>query len=257
MHVYEDDSINGLKQLSTIINDCFYKSMLTTYYSSRSDFWIKCANIINLEHKFKYMLAIRPYAITPEYFIMMYRAFNEIQKNRIMFNIVSGDIKDSESCIDNMIINQNQFDTSQKRVQYTYDWLNKVRQILGEKNMPEIVMSGTSEKTLLNASKISDYTLCMLDSFLDNPKKFKVTKRSMVCAAIVIADTNKQAENIVDNIEQKHQKKWTIFGTEEKVINKILELKSFGVTDLLIRRHLNDPNYESVHNLVKKFKGEI
>lgn len=231
--------------------------MLVVYHSEHSDFWIKIANIIDKSHHFKYMLAMRTYAISPEYFVMMYRAFNEIQLNRIMFNIVSGDIHDSESSIENLLVDQNKLDTSQKRIDYTHDWIQKVSNIIGRRQMPEIVMSGVSEKTLSNAAKMADYTLCMMDNFLDNPKKFVVTKKTMVCAAVVIADTNQQAVEIVENIDQPHQKKWTIFGTEEEVFKKITELKSLGATDLLIRRHLNDPNYELIHNFVKKYKGRI
>jgi len=231
--------------------------MLLVYHSEQSDFWIKIANTIDTSHEFKYMLAIRTYAVSPEYFVMMYRAFNEIQLNRIMFNIVSGDIHDSESSVKNLLVDQSKLDTSQKRIEYTHEWMQKVSHILGRRQMPEIVMSGISEKTLSNAAKMADYTLCMTDSFVDNPKKFMVTKKTMVCAAVIIADTDQQAEDIADSIDQQHQKRWTIFGTEERVVEKIIELKSLGATDLLIRRHLNDPNHKSIHELVKKYKGKI
>jgi hypothetical protein len=187
----------------------------------------------------------------------MYRGFSEIQENRIMFNIVSGDIHDSETSVDDIIFNKENFYTSQKRVMYTHEWIKKVLSIIDKKKVPEIVMSGTSDNTLNSASVFADYNLCMMDSFVDNPKKFKRNKNRMVCAALIIRNTYEEAEKVVDQIKQKHQKRWTIFGTEEQVLEKIKYLKSIGVTDLMIRNHNEDNKYNLVHEFVAKNKGII
>ena len=123
--------------------------------------------------------------------------------------------------------------------------------------MPEIVMSGMSDNTIDTASIFADYNLCMMDSYVNNPEKFKRNNNRMVCAAIIIRDTYEEAEKAVDQIKQKHQKRWTIFGTEEQVIEKIKYLESIGVTDLMIRTHRNDDQYNLIHNLVKKNQGVI
>ena len=79
----------------------------------------------------------------------------------------------------------------------------------------------------------------------------------MVSAALVIRDSNEEAERVVNEIEEKHQKRWTIFGTEEQVIKKIKDLESIGVTDLMIRTHRNDDKYHLIHDLAKKNRGMI
>jgi arginine/lysine/ornithine decarboxylase len=72
------------------------------------------------------MLAIRSYSISPEYFFMKYKAFEEIDKNRLMFNIVSGDIQKTETSVEDLVISKEHLDTSQKRVEYTKMWMNKL-----------------------------------------------------------------------------------------------------------------------------------
>lgn len=257
MYPHTGDSINDFKKIGEIADACNYYSVLLVYHSTISDVWIKCANTINLEHKFKYSLAIRTYAISPEYFVMMYKAFNEIQKNRIMFNIIAGDIQPSESSINNIILNKENFDTFEKRVDYTYKWMEKMLELLPPEDTPEIIMSGTSEKTLHSASRFADYNLSMINSYLEKPDRFKKNKNRMVCAAVTMSDSYEEAEKFVDKIPLKHQKEWTIFGTEKNIEQKMIELKQAGVTDILLRAHPNDPKFYLVHDFVKKHNGVI
>lgn len=257
MHIHDPSDPDGLRSISEVINSCNYYSILLVYHSLDNDNWIKCANIINKEHKFKYHIAIRTYSISPEYFVMMYKSFNEIQKNRIMFNIVAGDIQDCESSVDDIILGQENLNTVERRVDYTHLWIKKVLSMLNEEDVPEIVMSGTSEKTLDSAALFADYNLCMIDAYQLNPEIFKRNKKRIVSAAIVIRDTYEEAERVVDEIDHKHQKRWTIFGTEQQVIKKIKHLESIGATDLMIRTHRNDSQVNLIHDLVRKNDGVI
>lgn len=257
MYAHSNESINDFKKIAEIADACHYYSVLLTYDSLLSDVWIKCANTINLKHKFKYSLAIRTYALSPEYFTMMYKAFNQIQKNRIMFNIVAGDLQPWESSVNNIILNKEYFNTVEKRIDYTYEWMEKMLSLLSIEDIPEIIMSGTSEKTLNSASCFANYNLSMMNNYLENPDNFKKNKNRMVCAAVVMSDSHEEAKEFVDRLPLKHQKKWTIFGTEEEIKQKMLELKKIGVTDILLREHPNDPKFYLVHNFVKKHNGII
>ncbi len=257
MHIHGQSNLDGLRDISEIADVCNYYSILLVYHSLTNDNWIKCANIINTKHKFKYHLAIRTYSISPEYFVMMYKSFNEIQKDRVMFNIVAGDIHDSESSVDDIILGKEYFDTTQKRVDYTHVWIKKVLSMLDKEDIPEIVMSGISEKTLDSAALFADYNLCMMDTYLDNPQMFSRNKNRMASAALIIRDTYEEAKRVTDEIEQPHQQRWTIFGTEQQVIERIKYLESIGITDLMIRTHRNDDQYHLIHELARKNSGVI
>lgn len=257
MPIYDMAGIKSVKKISEIADKSNYYSVLFVYHSLSNDYWIRCANALNTNQKFKYFLAIRTYSISPEYFVMMYRSFNEIQKNRIMFNIVAGDIQSSESSIENIITEKEKLNTVEKRVDFTREWVEKVLFLLEKEEVPELVMSGTSEKTLDSAAAYADYNLSMLDTYLDNPKRFERNKNRMVCAAMIIRDTYDEAEKIANQIDHIHQKRWTIYGTENEILQKIKNLKTIGATDLLIRTHRNDLESHRIHEFSKKYKGVI
>ena len=119
----------------------------------------------------------------------------------------------------------------------TLSILNRQKQ-----EIPEIVMSGISDQTLNSSAKFANYNLAMMSEYIKSPKKFEKNKNRMIAAAVVIRDSYDDAERVVDQIDQKHQKKWTIFGTEEQVIEKIKYLMIYLqnlIFLLLITSHFN------------------
>ena len=60
-----DTSIDHLKTISNIVDEFGYESILLVYHSKIDDNWIKAARVLDKSHKFKYMPAIRTYAISP------------------------------------------------------------------------------------------------------------------------------------------------------------------------------------------------
>lgn len=246
-----------LENISNIIDNAGYYSMLLVYDSRMHDHWIKAARVLNTKHKFKYMPAIRTYAITPEYASMIYKAFNQISNNRIMFNILSGDIHDGEKSVENLIWLNDRLDTPEKRLEYTDEWTNKFLELV-EKDPPEIVMSGHSKKTKLMAEKYKATHLSMLDMYLEayeKPDFIKNTKQ-MVALCVVVRDTDEIAENFVNNPVDGWQKKWTIYGSSESVKKKLMDLSNIGITDIIINAHPVDEQVELVHKLISELVKE-
>jgi hypothetical protein len=102
----------------------------------------------------KMMIAIRTYAISPEYCAMMVAASNSLSKNKIVLNVVAGDLHKDETSVADVIDINDLIATSQDRVAYTTKWLDKFRSLDIIKNqIPEIVISGTSEKSINNLIK--------------------------------------------------------------------------------------------------------
>lgn len=258
LHFMTDDNYN-LQSLSNQLDDAGYYSLLIVYHSTKPDAWIKCANIINKKHKIKYMIAIRSYAISPEYFSMMCNAFNEIAPNRIMFNVVAGDLHKEESSVEDALFIQDFIDTTEKRVDYTYHWIKKVKEMNKIKDFPEIVMSGFSEKTLDTAAEFADYNLCMVDTYKDYTERYSRNKNRMVSAQIVMRETYDDAKLFVDkNIKEKNKQSWTIFGSAKEVLDEFKYLESIGVTDIMLRTNNLDKDLNILHDFVKKYNsGEM
>jgi alkanesulfonate monooxygenase SsuD/methylene tetrahydromethanopterin reductase-like flavin-dependent oxidoreductase (luciferase family) len=256
MIVADHTTPSALKRLFDKIDDAGYYSVLMTYHSSQTDLWAKSINLINPSYKFKFQPAIRTYAISPEYFAMMYNACEQISKNKYMFNIVAGNLwNNTEKTLDNIVYIKDIIDTPEKRLDYTAEWMHKLKSSKMISNFPEIVMSGYTDKTLENASMYADYTMPMIPEFKEDPKRFMVTKKgAVVCGAFVIRDSFEEAEKVVEAANPAHQKTWTFYGTENDILNSLKELKDLGATGFMIRQLNNDQEIYRIHDFVKKYK---
>lgn len=255
MQRLDSDTLESLEKYSEILNDSGYESMLTVYHSVIADNWIKTARILNKNHKFKYMIAIRTYAISPEYCAMMCKAFYEISKNRLILNILAGDLKQEEESIDNVIEINNLITTHEDRTIYTKRWLEKFVNLNIFKNNPKIkpqlIMSGTSKQTLENAEIFGDGHLCTYANYIDLKDQIK-NKIKMVYIDLVLRDTYEESAKYIPGDENKILKYSTIAGTEEQVIKKFKEMKSEGITDIMVCRKEEDEEQYRIHSLIKK-----
>lgn len=251
----KDTSPHHLKTISAIVDEFGYESMLLVYHSKINDNWIKAARVLDTNHKFKYMPAIRTYAITPEYCAMMARAFYDISPNRLMLNIVSGDIHQEETSINDLIWDNNKLNTPEKRLEYTDEWMNKFID-MSNGSVSEIVMGGHSNKTKIMAEKYGATHLAMLNMHkqtYSNPDFIKNSKQ-MLSLSIIINESQQEIERLLQS--NKGSDQWTIFGNKESVKQQIKDLKELGATDVLISSHPEDKNSTSIHYLIKEMIGE-
>ena len=65
--------------------------------------------------------------IFPEYFFMMFEAFESIAPDRICFNITSGDIQYDENSIEDLVAINDFMRTPEQRGHYTELWLKKAQ----------------------------------------------------------------------------------------------------------------------------------
>jgi alkanesulfonate monooxygenase SsuD/methylene tetrahydromethanopterin reductase-like flavin-dependent oxidoreductase (luciferase family) len=250
-----DTSLDGLKTISSIVDEFGYESILLVYHSKIEDNWIKAARVLDTNHKFKYMPAIRTYAISPEYCAMISKAFYNICPNRLMLNIVSGDLHEEETSVQDIIWFGKDLDTPEKRLKYTDDWILKFNSLAGN-TVSEIVMGGHSNETRLMAEKYNATHLAMLNmhkqSYQD-PSVIKNTKQ-MLSFSIIINDSESDIKNMLSR--SLGSERWTIHGNEDSVKEQIKNLKDLGATDLLVSPHPEDSNVSSIHYLIKEMIGE-
>ena len=252
---HENNDPNSLKKVFKELDDHGYYSCMLTYHSKKNDMLIKLAHAIDPEINLKYTVAMRTYAISPEYLAMIINGFNEISNNKLIFNIVSGDIHKDETSIDDLV-DPSYLLSSQDRVEYTGKWLKKFVNIdIIKNNLPEMFMSGTSEKTLSYCEKFNGTCMVMVDYFLENINLFSKFNKKCVSLQICIRDTDEEAENIKNNLYKDGRSKWCYYYSEKTLIKKIEELEEMGVTDLMITCMPFDPEVDRVHKFVKKMSS--
>jgi len=247
----DDTTVDGISCLSKSLDESNYYSVLLTYHSYDPDNWLKAARVLNPNHKIKYIIAIRPYSISPEYLVMMINSFEEIAKNRIMINIVGGMGPEEEQSMSNLILNKEYFDNPITRQQYTREYLKKVKEILPEDSTVEFVLSGSQDYDIETSNMYADCHLMYYSDFIKNHHKVK-TSKNMVSIMPIIRDTHDEAKEQYDSMINKGLQQDVIYGTESEVIDQILELKALGATDIMANPHRINPNSYRVRLLINK-----
>lgn len=255
MQRFDGSNPQELRTLSNVLDYSGYYSVLTVYHSRLPDYWIKIANIINPEHKLKYMIAMRTYAISPEYCAMMCEGFSEISPDRLILNVAAGDVHSDETSRSDVVAISDLLRTHEDRVQYTSEWLEKFTRLPLLKHKPEIVVSGTSKETITNSTKYADAHLCMYSSYMDGLKDSIKTTRKMVSRPIIVRDTKAEAEELYNQLPDDMGKRSCLFGTENEIIDSIMAMQSEGITDLLVSRVQLDEQHYRIHSVVKKITG--
>ena len=257
-------TLDQLKQLSNDLEDSGYSSILLTYKSNVKDRWMQVANIINPQQKLKYTIALRTYAITPEYTAIMFNAMQEIARNRIQFNIIAGDVAQDEDIFAGTIGMEDMLGDTKKRIDYTEKWIESFSKLKTLDGKPYIWMSGKSNLTKAMANKYAnmfigghgDYYIDPRDPRYHEPIK---TKDRGVVLNCLIRDTQEEAEKIKQwfiELNGGIQLAYGFYGTEEFVSKSILDFcKEYNVNDVMLAKHEKDDEFYRVNDMVKKIKN--
>jgi hypothetical protein len=261
---HEDTSPRGLNKAFEYLSSFGYESCMLTYHSRENDMFIKLARAIDPTIPMNYIIAMRTYAISPEYLGLMINGFSEIAQDKLIFNIVAGDLHSNETSVEDVVDNC-MIQTSQDRVKYTKLWLEKFTNLEILKNkIPPLYMSGTSDLTFKNCELFNGGIMTMVDFYLENKEKLQKYNPRMVGIQILIRNTDEEADYIKHKYYDGDKLKWCYFYSEETLTKKIKELEDNGVTDIMItglpfwenKNSLHpDPEIERVHKFVKKMSG--
>jgi alkanesulfonate monooxygenase SsuD/methylene tetrahydromethanopterin reductase-like flavin-dependent oxidoreductase (luciferase family) len=232
-------SISTMKRMFIHKEKFGYDSILLTSKGSNSDNWIKSAHIVDPSKKIKYMIAVRPYQQSAQIVNQMSAAFAEIAPNRLMLNVVSGEMGGNEIGIipEGSYEVNTDITTPLGRLEFIPEWMERLSKtyVMGRK--PIILLGTRNKEVILKAAKYADIGLVMLDDFLADPDLFLSNyKRVMVSAQIVIRNTYEEAHYELENSFSTHIriKRWAIYGGREDIKKKLLELEAMGVTDILL-----------------------
>jgi alkanesulfonate monooxygenase SsuD/methylene tetrahydromethanopterin reductase-like flavin-dependent oxidoreductase (luciferase family) len=240
-------SPSELKNTLIKINEVGYESVLVTFNTGMLDPFTKCANAFIPNQKVKFMVAIRPYALTPAYLLMILKTFEKISKDSIVLNIVPG-TADKEQFI------FEEGTSLHERKVYAGKFVEKMKNINDKhkfltNDMPKIFFSGGSDENISNAVKYGDGLIYLLKDHLTSPEKFNILKGThMINLFVIICETENEAKKIYDKVDGPLVGS-SIYGTKEQVKEKLLELKDFEV--LLSSPGIYDCD-DAIHDLVKE-----
>jgi alkanesulfonate monooxygenase SsuD/methylene tetrahydromethanopterin reductase-like flavin-dependent oxidoreductase (luciferase family) len=243
----QSKSSSELKNTLIKMNEFGYESILVTFNTGMLDPFTKCANAFIPNQKIKFLVAVRPYALTPAYLLMIIKTFEGISKDSLLLNIVPG-TADKEHFI------FEEGTSLHERKVYAGKFVEKMRIINNENNflnnsMPKIFFSGGSDENINNAVKYGDGLIYLLKDHLTNPDRFNVIKGTKILNVfLIICETENEAKSIYEKLDGP-QVGSSIYGTKEQVKKKILELKDF---ELLLSSSIIYDCDDAIHDLVKE-----
>jgi hypothetical protein len=264
-----DSSVQELKDLSHRLEDCGYESVLLTFHSEQADYFLKSAASLLPGDKLKYMIALRPYHVSAQYCSMMTKAYNQIDKDRLVINWVAGDFhnRDDDSDIELDVFGESELtDTIQKRTTFLRNFVKMYKLYCPVSERPPMVFSGHSDYTLETVRMFGGTSLCMLDTYRQNVSKFDGIDKRMVSSNVTILESQEDLEEYMTKVspaDPRHAD-FSIIGDSQTVKQKIFELKNEGITDLLLFTNTpylddlwNDNNDKMVNKLIKEISSEV
>ena len=259
------------------LEDAHCDGILFTYRQWQGDFFTFVARTMKLDQKIKYMIAIRPHALSAQYLCMINQSINEIQPERLQVNIIAGHIKPDEVDFGGILGTVTDASSIPDRTNYMIDYLKELRDM--ESNgvqIPECYVTCTNIHSLEAVAKLGykiifpyrEYKFgYFLDKSVDGQLKPGVgfdlsDKKIMLAISPIIRDTQEEIDaefpkNIV--VHTQDGKSYldrfrflndTAYFTYDNFVRFVKELESKGINEILF----NGAPESERDNLIKYIK---
>lgn len=227
-----------------------FTGALFVYNSWAEDYISLIARDIDLSKKIKYMVAIRPYSISPQYLVMMNKSINSIMENRLEINLISGHIKEWEKQwggIKGTVHDQSDHIARSNYMIKYLEELDKKHKAGAFELMPDIWVATTNKyvfetASTLNYKMIISYEVYKQGHWIEyetypNGLKFLgdqinlKNQRVMISVCPVIRATQEELQIAKQAVQKTND---TEYFTNESFITFIEMLQSKEIHDLLI-----------------------
>jgi len=175
------------------LDDAGFVGVLFTYNATQGDYFTKIARNIILDSKIKYMVAIRPYVISPQYLSMINQSINAISRDRLEINLISGHIKDVESNFGGVVGDVNDQSSSIDRSKYLIDYLDCLHSM--NTKIPDCYVSVTNEFTFAAAKKHNSKMIIPYSQFISN-KYSEYDSKVMISVTPRLRETQNEIDNL-------------------------------------------------------------
>jgi len=236
------------QNLSKKIESYGFDGILFPYASYDEDFFISIAKNINVNSKIKYMVAIRPYTISPQYLFKIIKSINNLSDGRVLINFVSGWIYDDEKILGGVHGDINDLSSNIDRSNYLVDYIKTLNKM--NSNIVDFYVSVTNDvvfQETKNNKVIVPYSWY-------KQKKFNLYEsKSMISICPVIRKTKEE----IDILKDYPVAQDTEFFTEKEFLNFLYDLESKHINGLLIFENAENLENENILRLIKQHKKII
>jgi hypothetical protein len=259
-----------LRYLSIQLEEAGYESVLLPFHSEHPDYLIKSAVALMPGNKLKYMIALRPYHVSPQFCAMMTEGYNQIEPNRLIFNWIAGDFdkRSDESEQFDVFAETESTDTIVKRTTFLRKFVELYNSFSFVSARPEMIFSGFSKYTLETTAMFNGTSLCMIDDYRKNITDFNKIENKMVCVSVVLVDKEEDIEKFYEASDKVNPRfrAISIVDTQDSLYKRLNGLEDEGITDVLVDTILpvgdhpllknNKDNYKKINNIIMQIISE-
>jgi hypothetical protein len=243
--------------IETLIENKF-SGILFTYNARQSDHFTFSARHLNKDNDFKYMVAVRPYAISPQYLSMIFRSFNEIKPNSLQVNLISGYIKDDEKGYGGIIGEVNDFSSKVDRSNYLIKYihmlnhLNKQEENITEGDFIDFYISATNEFVFTEGAENKNNMIVPYSNYKNTVFKIGQPEKIMLSMGPIIRETQ-------DDLNEAHKETKefktndTEYFTKEQLTKVLDELSYRGINEVLFFAWPEEEK-ENIFNFINEYQ---
>ena len=222
--------INPNFELFTEMENSGVTGNLLTYHTNEPDYFVKVARDIDIHKKIKYMVAIRPHALSPEYLVRINKSFKQISKhrNRLQINLVPGVSEEYEMGRTlGTITNKS---TAKERSDYLIEYINLLNQLPREEK-PDYYVSVTNNLIFEAALKNNDKIILPYHKYIH--EKYDLThSKVMIYLAPIIRKTREELDSL-PGYDLKGLDKDVRY-TYEEMTNLVNKLEDQGIKEMML-----------------------
>ena len=227
-----------LKTIFSKLEDSGFDGVLLAYAQEGDPFTV-LANSINPESKMEYIVAVRPYLISPQYVSEIVKSFEKMFPERLSLNIVPGNVLDSEKDYKGVLGDTGDSSSQEDRRLYMGSWLKEYRSCRKTEN--RIYISG-HHPDVIGYSEYSDFLIMNYYTYTISHKDVYSPKPLYLSMSPVIGGSPKKTaiENVVT--------------TPEGLNDVIKDLEASGVEGVFFHNTHSQQIYHLME-YVKKYKN--
>ena len=241
-------NIDDVKELT----DHHYSGALFIYNTGLGDFFTKIAKTMNVGESFKYMVAIRPYAISPQYLCMINNSINNIDKNRLEINFVSGWAKEDEKESGGILGSVNDSSSKNNKSNYLIEYVDILEK--NDKEIPDYYIS-VADELMVNKTVKHNSKLLINYAHYKN-KAYDIENRNvMIYLWAFLRETQEELDILRKNNSEGQDKNYNLeYFTYQQFNDILIELTNIGIKKILLYAYWDKKEKKIIDNFVKKYK---
>jgi hypothetical protein len=240
-----------IKEVKELI-DHRYDGALFVYSTSVGDFFTQVSRTMNLNESFKYMVAVRPYAISPQYLFMINDSINNIDKNRLQINLINGSSVNKEVKSGEFLGEMNDLSPQINKSNYLISYVNMLES--HDKKTPDYYISVRDELVVNETLKHNSKLLISYEDYKD--KTYNIENRDvMIHLWAILRETKEELKDL----QNKNSKVYPEilkphYFTNKEFENLLIEFNNKKIDSVLFYTFWDEKERHKINKFVKKYK---